>query len=429
MIASENIEFACDEDTTMKPTFTCLQDGTFDATDQVTCPIPPCYTEGSKFLNDVHPPYASMSEIECDVQSLRWDMVRLRGVLIHKVFGRKDPDDFPMGCVIDDTSVSSGSKLWIGEVVVRHVPLPISAFVRLIRAKNSSLLQQQRTASSLDSTAAHNPLGVDHSGGGRRSLASSMAYSPVGIETVCPVSLKNCASEDKCDEGAFCEFDNILLSARFKEKSHVKVCRGGQYVIEHTKGSLPVKYKCTGHASANYEPTEDDDVYRAVSRARRYSCDALSPDTATRFRMWKNAKTDEHCWFDCSPCYDKEEPCDVSDAIDEPPAGLDYGNGVTSSTCTKPGMTMHDTCLPSRGFVAVPRNRGQVNDLYPVPKPGYSVKLITCSTFPDGCHKSVGHWLMFILSLAVVLLFTILLQFFLDCTSRGKTTSNIARRW
>ena len=74
---------------------------------------------------------------------------------------------------------------------------------------------------------------------------------------------------------------------------------------------------------------------------------------------------------------------------------------------------MHDTCLPSRGFVAVPRNRGQVNDLYPVPKPGYSVKLITCSTFPDGCHKSVGHWLMFILSLAVILLFTILLQFFL----------------
>ena len=301
----------------------------------------------------------------------------------------------------------------LAKVVVRHVPLPISAFVRLIKG------QKQLTATAAavaDAALILLPLTIHW------ALTTAVAADAAlrrpwhtllwGLR-LSAVSLKNCASEDKCDEGAFCEFDNILLSARFKEKSHIKVCRGGQYVIEHTKGSLPVKYKCTGHASAIYEPTEDDDDYLGVSRATRYSCDALSPDTATRFRMWKNAKTDEHCWFDCSPCYDKEEPCDVSDAIDEPPAGLDYGNGVTSSTCTKPGMTMHDTCLPSRGFVAVPRNRGQVNDLYPVPKPGYSVKLITCSTFPDGCHTSVGHWLMFILSLAVVLLFTILLQFFL----------------
>ena len=66
MIAGETVEFACDEDTTMKPTFTCLQDGTFDATDQVTCPIPPCYTVKAQNFERCSPTLRINERDECE---------------------------------------------------------------------------------------------------------------------------------------------------------------------------------------------------------------------------------------------------------------------------------------------------------------------------------------------------------------------------
>ena len=126
-----------------------------------------------------------------------------------------------------------------------------------------------------------------------------------------------------------------------------------------------------------------------------------------------------------APQHDKEEPCDISDAIDEPPAGLDTAMALPAAhALNRNDYARYMPFLPR--FPSCSQSGPGERSLSSAQ--AGTAKLITCSTFPDGCHKSVGHWLMFILSLAVVLLLQFAAILPWSARQAGKATSNITRR-